>query len=184
MRDKTRPWKKALRTGLLLPVLAVLIAALWLHTAGAAPEKVGPAVGYKAPAFTLADLDGKPVSLDKVAARNKLTLINFWGIWCPYCVREIPEFVAFYSQYRGRGVEILGVDAGDAPGDIPPFVKKQQMTYPVLIDKNQAVSSLYRISGFPTTFFVDRRGAIKDMIIGATDRAALQKRAAALLAEP
>jgi peroxiredoxin len=168
--------------GLLLVAFFVVAAGVMLQT-GLAAEKVGLAIGNKIPDFTLSNLKNNPVQLYQVMKENKVTLINFWGKWCPWCVREIPEIVKFYNQYHSRKVEILALNDGDDPKEVPAFVKENQMTFPVLIDKNGAVSTAYQVSGFPTTFIIDQQGKIRDVIVGATDLSTLSAKVEAVLKE-
>lgn len=172
-------------SGYLIAVLAlVLIFALTAsqHHLIAAP-KTGTGVGDKAPDFSLFDMNGATVKLSDVVSKNKVTLINFWGIWCPYCVREIPELVEFYNQYSQQKVELLGIDVGDNPGDVPAFVRKNQMKFPILLDQGQSVSNIYHVSGFPTTVILNRNGKIADVIVGATNLDTLAKRVDIVLKE-
>lgn len=148
---------------------------------GTAAGKVGPHIGDKAPDFSLDSPASQKVKLYRVIKENRVTLINFWGIWCPYCVLELPELVKFYNQYHQRQVEVLAVNVGDNPKDVPAFAIKNQMAFPILIDKDNAISNLYQIRGYPTTIIIDRRGEIKDIIVGATNRAILTAKVEALL---
>jgi peroxiredoxin len=178
---KRLEYKKLWLSLLLVTFLAAAIGVL-MQT-GAAAEKVGPQIGNKTPDFTLGSLTSKNVELYQVVKENKVTLINFWGKWCPYCVQEIPELVKFYKQYHQRQVEILAVNVGDDPKDVPLFAKENQMVFPVLIDKSNAVSTLYQVSGFPTTFIINRQGKIKDMIVGGTNQETLAAKVDAVLRE-
>jgi peroxiredoxin len=145
--------------------------------------KVGPHIGNKAPNFTLDSLSAENVKLSQVLKENKAILINFWGIWCPYCVKEMPELVKFYNQYHKQQVEILAVNVGDNPQEVPKFTEKNQITFPVLIDKNDKISNLYQVSGFPTTFIIDAKGKIRDIIVGSTTEATLASKVDKLLQE-
>lgn len=176
LEDKKR-W-----VGLLLVALFAVTIGVSMQT-GTAAEKVGPQIGNKTPIFTLDSLTSKNVELYQVITKNKVTLINFWGIWCPYCVQEIPELVKFYQQYHQRQVEILAVNVGDNPKEVPLFVKNNHMAFPVVIDKNNAVSNLYQVTGFPTTFIIDRQGKIKDIIVGGTNQATLAAKVETVLRE-
>jgi peroxiredoxin len=166
----------------LILFIVIMAGVVWMQT-GTAAGNVGPQVNSKAPDFTLAGPASKNIDLYQVVKENKVTLVNFWGIWCPYCVREIPELVDFYRQYHQRGVEILGVDVGDNPKDVAPFAKKNQMSFPILIDRANTVSELYQIAGFPTTMVIDGQGKIRDIIVGATQKSTLAAKVESILRE-
>lgn len=167
---------------LLMATLFVVTAGVWMQV-GSATENIGPQIGNQAPDFTLNTPAAENINLYHLMKENQVTLVNFWGIWCPYCVDEIPEFVKFYQQYHHRQVEVLAVNVGDNPKDVPPFAKKNKMIFPVVIDKSNTVNSRYQISGFPTTFIIDRQGKIRDIIIGATNSSILAAKVEMVLKE-
>ncbi|NLW56527.1 MAG: TlpA family protein disulfide reductase [Firmicutes bacterium] len=146
-----------------------------------AAEKIGPVIGYTAPDFTLNNIALEKVVLSQVMSEHRVTLVNFWGIWCPYCIKEIPDLVRFYGEYHPHGVEILAVNVGDNPRNIPPFVEKNKISFPVLLDLEKRVASLYQVSGYPRTFLIDQHGKIRDIIFGATNYAVLAAKVDALL---
>jgi peroxiredoxin len=172
--------------GIAILVLLALICGLnWLNNKKneEVSSQVRPAIGYLAPDFTLRSLDEKAVRLTSVARNNRLTLVNFWGIWCPYCVKEISDLVRFDHQHAGRKVVLLGVDVGDNPKGVPGFLLKNKMNYPILLDKDNKVSGLYQVQGFPTTVIIDHKGVIRDLIIGETNFASLEEKVEKLLSE-
>lgn len=146
-----------------------------------AAEKIGPAIGYTAPDFTLNNIAAEKVILSQIIKEHRVTLVNFWGIWCPYCLKEIPDLVRFYGEYHPHGVEILAVNVEDNPRNIPPFVEKNKISFPVLLDLEKRVASLYQVSGYPRTFLIDQQGKIRDIIFGATNYAVLAAKVDALL---
>jgi peroxiredoxin len=148
-----------------------------------AAVRIGPMIGNRVPDFLLSGINGESTSLNSVIKANKVTLVNFWGIWCPYCVQEIPELVQFYQQFAGQKVELLGVNVGDAPRAVPAFARSHQMNFPILYDRNNLVSNLYQIQGFPTTLIIDQKGIIRNRIVGATNYSALQEKVQRLLKE-
>ena len=135
-----------------------------------APMKPGAIAGSKAaPDFTLKNIDGITFTLSK-ETKGKVVLLNFWATWCPPCRMEIPGFIKLYEKYRSKGLVIVGVamDEGGA-ADVSPFVKSNGMNYPILVGEQSVVESYGGITGIPTTFFIDRQGAISQKIIGARE---------------
>ncbi len=124
-----------------------------------------------APEFRLSDIQGRTVSLSDF--RGKVVILDFWATWCPPCRREIPDLISLQSQYKGEGLQIVGV-ALDEPDKVKGFAQYMQMNYPVLLG-NDDVSALYGgISGIPTTFIIDRKGKIVQRFEGFTERAVFE----------
>lgn len=127
---------------------------------------VAIAAAKEAPDFALPRSgDGKIVKLSD--SKGKVRIVNFWATWCPPCRAEIPHFVSMYKDLKGKGVEIIGISL-DQKGDsvVAPFVKSNQMNYPVVIGDEKVVSAYGGIRGIPTTFIVDRQGRIVKKFVG------------------
>src|SRR5579859_2885585 len=137
----------------------------------AAPAHVSsapaPVAGAPAPDFTLKSLDGQQVTLSQL--KGHPVLINFWASWCPPCRLEMPDLVKAYTAHKAEGFVLLGLNATalDTLPDIKAFVKEFGMTFPVLLDQDGSVEALYRLRGLPLSVFVDRKGIIRRLNIGA-----------------
>ncbi len=106
-------------------------------------------------AFTLKTLDGRPVSLDSL--KGKIVVINFWGIWCGWCVKEMPDLQKLHEKYAADpDVAVLTIDNDDDPSDVPPWMKQRGFTFPVLFDDGYVRK--VGVHAFPTTWFLDREG--------------------------
>ncbi len=125
-----------------------------------------PLMGRQAPEFTLETLDGNTVTL--TALRDHPVLINFWASWCIPCREETPDLVRAYQAHQAEGLVLLGVNLTlqDSMSDVRAFVTEFQMTYPVLLDKDGKVATLYRVQGIPTSIFINRQGVITHVQIG------------------
>ena len=127
-------------------------------------ESALPQKGYLAPALEGVTLSGSPISLDDV--QGKVLLINFWATWCPPCRLEMPAMQAIYTRYKDQGFEILAVNLQEQDAQMSAFVDEMGLTFPILVDRDGSLSSVYRVTSLPTTFVVDREGVIRDRIVG------------------
>lgn len=127
------------------------------------------AEGKSAPDFTLQDLGGNSFTLSSL--KGKVVILDFWATWCPPCREEIPHFISLYSQYKGQGLEIVGV-ALDKGGvrDVMPFSEEQGINYPILIGTQEVTEDYGGIRGIPTTFVIDREGNIVERYEGYRDK--------------
>jgi len=172
--------------------LAVLtIGILWTlasrapaaaNTGGAPPPS--PREGFSAPDFTLDLLDGGQVTLSDL--RGKAVLINFWATWCPPCRAEMPAIEAVYRSHKDLGLEVLAVNTTnqDDQAAAAAFVEELELTFPVPLDRTGAVSASYNLRGLPSTYFIDRHGVIRSVVVGGPMSGALiQSRVEELLRE-
>jgi cytochrome c biogenesis protein CcmG, thiol:disulfide interchange protein DsbE len=145
-------------------VFALLGTLLWTESCswlemggGNKSPKITPAGSEMAVDFTAKNLDAKDVKLSDF--KGKVVLVNFWAVWCGPCQEEIPELVQLYNAYRDKGFVIVGVSDPSDLKEIKSFVNEHKMNYPVVID-NGDISDEYNVSGFPTSFLIDRNGKI------------------------
>ncbi len=63
---------------------------------------------------------------------------------------------------------ILGVNLTnqDSIRDVESFVQEFGLTYPILLDREGSVGYLYQVNGLPTTFFLNREGVIRTVLVG------------------
>jgi peroxiredoxin len=136
-----------------------------------------------APEFSYTLLDGAKASSSEL--RGKVVLVNFWATSCVSCVKEMPELVATHRRYNSRGFETLAVAMShDAPASVSHFAQSRQLPFGVVIDNTGAIAKGFsdvRIT--PTTYLIDKRGAIVKRYVGEPDFVALRALVEQLLAE-
>ena len=129
-----------------------------LRTAAAlAPCPTGLGVGF--PIGKVGCLAGGPrVELARFSPTGVPQLVNIWATWCPPCVAEVPELVAFQKR-AGAAVRVVGVLTTDAPRDALLFAAQYGLHYANLDDQDGLVKRRF-ISALPGTLFVDRTGRV------------------------
>lgn len=135
---------------------------------GEANLETGILKGRLAPDFALTDLQGNTVHLSDF--KGKKVLVNFWATWCPPCRVEMPHMQKFYEDYQSKDVVILGVNLTPTeknPDNVQAFVKEQQLTFPIVLDKEGDVMQTYQVVAYPTTFLLDSDGVIREKFQGA-----------------
>lgn len=155
-------------------MLASLAAGILWTVVSRVPSAVGaplssspsPREGFLAPDFTLDNLQGEKVTLSDL--RGKIVVINLWATWCPPCRAEMPALENAYEQYKDSGLVVLGLNVTnqDSESEVPRFVEEFGLTFPILLDRDGSVSALYELRGLPTTFFVNRAGIIRTVVVG------------------
>ncbi len=113
--------------------------------------------------FETVDTDGSTVTSEELFGGNKVTMVNYWGTWCHFCVEEMAELAEIHTRLQEKGCGVIGVlQDGNTPEGLA--LAKQIMTekgtnYPnVLLSAD--MDFLASVTSFPTTFFVDSDGVI------------------------
>ena len=137
--------------------------------------------GSLAPDFTLTALGGEKQSLSQY--RGKAVLINFWASWCEPCKAEMPLIEQYAQKYPSQLV-VLGLNSEETPLVVRSFADSFKITFTILLDTNGVVSDLYRVDGFPTTFFIDATGRIQAEQVGSLTRDNMDRYLASIGVKP
>ena len=153
-----REW---LWTGAGVLVALLVIAAVALGTNK--PAKLGlTEMNRPAPDITLTTLDGATLRLSDL--RGKIVLVNFWATWCEPCKTETPDLVAAASDFKDRGLEIVGINLTDQDSDLDAirrFVRLYGIPYPIMLDPEKKAQNAFGIYPIPTSYFIDSTGTIR-----------------------
>jgi len=133
-----------MKTGFRFFALALILVSAW------------PAAGETETDYQLKDLDG---IVHKVSdLRGKYLVMNFWATWCPPCIHEMPELESFYQNHRDTA-EVWGISFEMTdPSEIKSFVKKLNISYPLLGNGQEPKTGFGMVNVLPTTFIIDRDG--------------------------
>lgn len=158
----------------LLPLLVLVLSACGAKAgnqqkadgsaAQASEAQATAEVRTPAPQFTLNDINGAPLSLSDL--KGKWVILDFWGSWCPWCIKGFPSLKEAYKEYAGK-VEILGIDCRDSQQVWKDAVKKYELPWlQVYCPDDSDLLQKYEIQGFPTKFIIDPEGNIANVTIG------------------
>lgn len=114
------------------------------------------AIGKEAPNFTLKNLKDEEVSLSDY--RGKIVLINFWSTGCTWCQKEMPDLEKLDKE--NDDLVVLAVDVMEKKETVENYIEKGNYEFEVLLDEDGEIAMTYLISGFPTSYFVDKEGIL------------------------
>lgn len=132
--------------------------------------------GVMAPPFSL-----QPLSMDEGAGSTGVTkefeislssfagqvvLVNFWATWCEPCEREMPAMERLYQALPREDFELLAVAIDARVEDVRVFQNRHQLSFPILLDLDQAVYTSYQAMGVPESLLIDREGRIVERYVG------------------
>lgn len=162
--------KKTFLTLTLLTVTISLLASCGqrVKTSEAVAEtaQVEETTADLAPDFELLDLQGNKLALSSL--RGKYVIIDFWGSWCPWCIKGFPGLKASYAKYKEK-LEILGVDCRDTEEKWKTAVEEYALPWLQVRcadEELQALAMKYSLEAFPTKVVVDPEGKLVKVVVG------------------
>ena len=135
--------------------------------------------GTKAPDFSLKTTTGKTIKLSDY--KNKVVIVDFWATWCPPCRKGIPDLISLQKEF-GKDLVVIGISVDqDSKMEVPMFMQKHGINYPVVYATESVVSKYGGISGIPTSFIIDQNGVIVDSHVGLVDKSVYVNKIKSLL---
>jgi thiol-disulfide isomerase/thioredoxin len=109
-------------------------------------------------------------------SRGKVTLINFWATWCKPCVKEFPDLIKLYSEYKDKGFHIIFISL-DVPEDIETkvrtFLKKNNVDFITYYNNFRNPEEIINYidekwtGAIPATYIYNRDGLLVTSIVGS-----------------
>ena len=139
------------------------------------------AVNFPAPDIRLTDLEDRPVAFSDY--KGQVILYNAWATWCLPCKEEMPTLEAYYQAHKQDGFVVIAIEDGQSVTEVLSYIKNDHLTFPVWPDLKWIASQKFRINYLPTSYVIDRGGAVRLMFSGAVRRDVLEQYVTPLLKE-
>jgi peroxiredoxin len=152
------------------------------------PSSAAIAPGTAARDFVAPDIDGHDIRLSRHLGRD-VVLLDFCSTWCEPCVAEFPHLRAMYEANKAKGFVVLAisVDGPETVANVPGFARRNQLNFPVLLDRDSQIAALYNPKKVaPVTVLINRSGTIVNIREGysAGDEVAIASEVAVALDGP
>lgn len=148
---------------------------LFLLTMAFSLTAAPPAIGEKAPDFALFTPMGKGVRLSEINSQGPIVLVvlrGFPGYQCPYCNRQVQDFIQKSQSFADAGAHVVMIYPGP-PQDLESKAKEFLMDknlpdhFELLLDPGYQFTNLYGLrwnapkeTAYPSTFLIDRQGVV------------------------
>jgi TonB family protein len=119
-----------------------------------------------APAFSMVTLSREFVDLDSL--HGKVVVLDFWGTWCPPCVKAVPELRELQKRYGKEAFVLVGISSDTDERVLRDFVDKNQMAWAQYWDRDRKVQQAYGIRAWPTYVVIDDEGIVRLRTTGSS----------------
>jgi thiol-disulfide isomerase/thioredoxin len=146
-------------------LLVVMVAA---NVGRLAAQESGIAVGSRAPAVKVNDLEGKTVDLGQYIGKQPLFL-EFWATWCELCDELLPSVREAQATY-GSKVEFIGVNVtvNQSRERVRKYLSTHQPGFRTLYDDQGTSIRAYQVPATSYVVIVDKAGKIAYTGTGGT----------------
>jgi cytochrome c biogenesis protein CcmG, thiol:disulfide interchange protein DsbE len=177
--------RERIRTVLISVAIVVAVATVYgllqrISQRAMPKPDVHAGVGQPLSSIELRPLTGDAMPVSLADLKNHVTLLNFWGTWCPPCRDELPHIARLRQRFAGQeAFRLLAVScpAGGQSNDVQSLrentaalLKQLNVRLPTYHDPDGgtefAVRKLIADQHFPTTILLDRRGTIRAVWVG------------------
>ncbi len=121
----------------------------------------------KAPDFTLANLEGKDITLSELLAGGPV-IVDFWATWCKPCIKGFPGLQELFEKYKDRGLSVVAVsvDSPKSRSRVGPFIRSKKYSFEVLLDTQGRVAKKYNAVTIPRAVLISPGGEIACATVG------------------
>ncbi|HOJ64550.1 MAG TPA: TlpA disulfide reductase family protein [Spirochaetota bacterium] len=117
-----------------------------------AKQLIGKEINFS----SIKDINNEEYSLQT----DKVVALVFWASWCNPCILEIPVLNDIYKNMNDK-VLILAINFTEDTATINAAIKKSNILYPVVEDKEGFFSSFFKVRSIPTVVLIKNKKIVK-----------------------
>lgn len=152
----------------------LIVVLLVLFRNKTEPVKKGPLVSTSFYPFEITSLDGERKTLADF--QGSILIVDVWDTWCPPCKKGIPDFIELYSEYKNKGLAILGVALGrEGEATVRTFIREYGINYMNTLATKEFLDGIGTVQGIPTTFVIDQNGQVFHTYVGYRPKSDFQR---------
>lgn len=162
MKQKRRERKKKDQNNvgiiaLTVIVIFLIIVVYTIQMMNASNNTVTPTYTYNILDIRLVGTDGRIYTLGNFT--GKVTLVEFMATWCPHCQRMVPVLKELYAKFNGSvNFVLVGPDPADNLQTLTNYKIENNITFPILWDRNGVLASKINLRGYPTFLLLGKNG--------------------------
>jgi len=122
-------------------------------------------IGRTTQDFELIDINKNRTTLSSM--KGSVVFVNFWATWCESCISEMPSIERLSGQFAGNPTfKIVTILYKDDLNAALSFMQQNGFTFPVYLNPDESAAKMFGITGIPETFIIDKKGVLRDKVIG------------------
>lgn len=127
-------------------------------------DKINPILHNKFPTINLPNLSDTAQLFNLKA--DKVTLIDFWEVWCSPCIKSFPEVEKLHKKYK-KDLQIIGI-VTESEESAVKLIEKKGVTFTNLLG-TKSVHEEYGVNSYPRYFLLDKNGIVKKEYYGFSE---------------
>ena len=117
-----------------------------------------PKINIASPLFKVNDISGNIIDINQF--KGKYVLLDFWASWCPPCMSSMPLLKEIYKKHPKEKLTIIGINYDRDSTAFTNAVRKEQLNWSQVFDKDNGMMKLFGESALPTWILIDKEGTI------------------------
>lgn len=98
---------------------------------------------------------------------NQLTLIDFWEVWCGWCIESLPKVEKIKNKYS-NDLRVVGIVTQDKKNAVK-ILEKKEATFLNLIGNSELINK-FNVNSWPRYFLVDKDGIVQKEYFGFSEQ--------------